>query len=72
MEFECQYVRIPENKRKLNKKINDKKRILDFYKEQIENLRIGKEIKLNYSENEIEEKKENKNNIEQKKEKKED
>ena len=42
MEFECQYVRIPENKQKLNKKINNDKLKLQFFREQIDNYKIAK------------------------------
>ena len=60
MEFECQYVRIPENKQKLNEKINYNKRKLQFFREQIDNYRIGKEINLDFLDN-ISNKKENDN-----------
>jgi len=62
MEFECQYVRIPENKQKLNEKINYNKRKLQFFREQIDNYRIGKEINLDFLDN-ISNKKEDKKEI---------
>jgi hypothetical protein len=66
MEFECQYVRIPENKQKLNEKINNNKTKLKFFREQIDNYRIGKEITLDFFDdtlNQKEEKKEINSNI---------
>ena len=54
MEFECQYVRIPENKQKLNEKINNDKLKLQFFREQIDNYKIGKEINLHFFDNKLE------------------
>ena len=53
MEFECQYVRIPENKQKLNEKINNDKLKLQFFREQIDNYKIGKEINLHFFDNKL-------------------